>query len=74
MKHLSLLRSIRAILAVTAATTTSLVSGLAWAQDGGVQEEDDIAEQGLITVTGSRIRRVDFETPQPITVITASKL
>ena len=64
MKHLNLLRSIRAVLAVTAATTTSLVSGQALAQ-----EEEDIAEQGLITVTGSRIRRVDIETPQPVTII-----
>jgi iron complex outermembrane receptor protein len=35
----------------------------------GVAAQDDVAVQQKITVTGSRIKRVDFEGPQPVTVI-----
>jgi iron complex outermembrane receptor protein len=34
-----------------------------------VLAQDDVAVQQKITVTGSRIKRVDFEGPQPLTVI-----
>ncbi|MEO1573730.1 MAG: TonB-dependent receptor [Pseudomonadota bacterium] len=33
------------------------------------QQSDDVAEQDKVTVTGSRIQRVDLETAQPVTTI-----
>jgi iron complex outermembrane receptor protein len=54
-------KAIRAVLAAGTGATVGL-SGAAVAQD-------DVAVQQKITVTGSRIKRVDFEGPQPLTVI-----
>jgi iron complex outermembrane receptor protein len=54
----------RAIKAALAAGT-----GVTLGVSGTVVAQDDIAVQQKITVTGSRIKRVDFEGPQPLTVI-----
>ena len=68
MKRLNLTGSIRAVLTMSAAATSLLVQNTALAQD----EDEDVAEQGMVVVTGSRIGRVDIEAPQPVTVITAA--
>jgi len=52
----------RAVRAALAAVTGMSVGGMAVAQD-------DVAVQQKITVTGSRIKRVDIEGPLPVTVI-----
>ncbi|HUO82441.1 MAG TPA: TonB-dependent receptor plug domain-containing protein, partial [Gammaproteobacteria bacterium] len=38
-------------------------------QMAAAQDDEDVADQGLITVTGSRIQRVDIEGPSPVAVI-----
>jgi len=70
MKLLNLSKSIRAALAMSAAATSLLTQNTALAQD----DDEDIAEQGMVVVTGSRIRRVDIEAPQPVTVITRADI
>lgn len=70
MKLLNLSKSIRAALAMSAAATSLLAQNTALAQD----DDEDIAEQGMVVVTGSRIRRVDIEAPQPVTVITRADI
>ncbi|MCZ6500033.1 MAG: TonB-dependent receptor plug domain-containing protein, partial [Gammaproteobacteria bacterium] len=70
MKRLVLCRSIRAALTMSAAATSLLAQNTALAQD----DDEDIAEQDLVYVTGSRIRRVDIEAPQPVTVITRADI
>jgi len=52
----------QAVKAALAAVAGVSIGGVAIAQD-------DVAVQQKITVTGSRIKRVDFEGPQPVTVI-----
>ncbi|MCH7509454.1 MAG: TonB-dependent receptor [Proteobacteria bacterium] len=70
MKRLNLTGSIRAALTMSAAATSLLMQNTALAQD----DDEDIAEQGMVVVTGSRIRRVDIEAPQPVTVITRADI
>ena len=70
MKRLNLCKSIRAALTMSAAATSLLVQNTALAQ----VDDEDIAEQGMVVVTGSRIRRVDIEAPQPVTVITRTDI
>jgi iron complex outermembrane receptor protein len=41
---------------------------------GAASAQDDVAVQQKITVTGSRIKRVDLEGPQPLTVIDRSQI
>jgi iron complex outermembrane receptor protein len=65
----SLRLAIRAALATGAgfgliATDTAIAQS-----DSGDQATDDVAVQQKITVTGSRIKRLDFEGPLPVTVI-----
>ena len=65
----SLRLAIRAALATGAglgliATETAIAQS-----DIGDQATDDVAVQQKITVTGSRIKRLDFEGPLPVTVI-----
>ncbi|MCH8219860.1 MAG: TonB-dependent receptor, partial [Proteobacteria bacterium] len=57
--------------ALTAGVAASFASipSMAFAQD-----DEDIAEQGLIEVTGSRIKRVDVEGPSPVAVITRADI
>ena len=58
-------KSLRAAVRAALATVTGVslgVSGIAWA-------DDDVAVQEKVTVTGSRIKRVDMEGPLPVTVI-----
>ncbi len=50
-----------ALSASLAATVTAVPSAFA--------ADDDVAEQDTVTVTGSRIKRVDIETPLPVTTI-----
>ncbi|MCH8930305.1 MAG: TonB-dependent receptor [Proteobacteria bacterium] len=38
------------------------------------QDDEDVAEQGLIEVTGSRIKRVDVEGPSPVAIITRADI
>jgi len=52
----------RAVQTALAALTGASIGSIAVAQD-------DVAVQQKVTVTGSRIKRVDFEGPQPVTVI-----
>ena len=57
----------QAVRLVLAAGMTGVISiSPAYAQ----QEQDEVAVQEKITVTGSRIKRADYEGPLPITVIT----
>ena len=70
MHRLILGRAIRAALTMSAAATSLLAQNTALAQD----DDEDIAEQGMVVVTGSRIRRVDIEAPQPVTVITRADI
>ncbi len=72
MKRMNLSWAIRNAL-VSAAASTVIIQGVGHAQAID-EEEEDIAEQGLITVTGSRLKRVDFEVPQPVTVITRADM
>ena len=70
MKRLNLTGSIRAALTMSAAAASLLMQNTALAQD----DDEDIAEQGMVVVTGSRIRRLDIEAPQPVTVITPADI
>lgn len=70
MQRLTLCKSIRAALTMSAAATSLLAQNTALAQDA----DEDIAEQDMVVVTGSRIRRVDIEAPQPVTVITRADI
>src|SRR5210317_667947 len=54
-------KAIRAALAAGTGATVGL--------SAPVVAQDDVAVQQKVTVTGSRIKRVDLEGPQPITVI-----
>ncbi|MCZ6559489.1 MAG: TonB-dependent receptor plug domain-containing protein, partial [Gammaproteobacteria bacterium] len=58
--------------ALTAGVAASFASipSMAFAQDG----DEDVAEQGLIEVTGSRIKRVDVEGPSPVAIITRADI
>ena len=42
-------------------------AGIGLGTTGSVWGQDDVAVQQKITVTGSRIKRVDLEGPQPVT-------
>ena len=57
--------------ALTAGVAASFASipSMAFAQD-----DEDVAEQGLIEVTGSRIKRVDIEGPSPVAIITRADI
>ncbi|MGH8496184.1 MAG: TonB-dependent receptor plug domain-containing protein [Gammaproteobacteria bacterium] len=55
--------------ALSSGVAASFVAGLGVAQTAQAQEDEDVADQGLITVTGSRIQRVDIEGPSPVAVI-----
>ncbi|MCH8959169.1 MAG: TonB-dependent receptor [Proteobacteria bacterium] len=57
--------------ALTAGVAASFASipSMAFAQD-----DEDVAEQGLIEVTGSRIKRVDVEGPSPVAIITRADI
>ncbi|MBA3564045.1 MAG: TonB-dependent receptor [Gammaproteobacteria bacterium] len=56
--------------AVRLALTGGLAASFIGApQMAAAQEDEDVADQGLITVTGSRIQRVDIEGPSPVSVI-----
>ncbi|CAN5231809.1 TonB-dependent receptor [soil metagenome] len=55
--------------ALSSGAAASFVAGLSTPQIAQAQEDEDVADQGLITVTGSRIQRVDIEGPSPIAVI-----
>ena len=57
--------------ALTAGVAASFASipSMAFAQD-----DEDVAEQELIEVTGSRIKRVDVEGPSPVAIITRADI
>ena len=55
--------------AVRYALTAGVAASFAGVAPQAVAQDDDVAEQGLITVTGSRIQRVDIEGPSPVSVI-----
>ena len=57
--------------ALTAGVAASFASipSMAFAQD-----DEDVAEQGLIEVTGSRIKRIDVEGPSPVAIITRADI
>ncbi|NND59337.1 MAG: TonB-dependent receptor, partial [Gammaproteobacteria bacterium] len=50
-------------IALSASVAATVTAPVALAAD------DDVAEQDTVTVTGSRIKRVDIETPLPVTTI-----
>ncbi len=59
------------------AVKLALATGLtatATAPMGAVAQSDDIAAQDKVTVTGSRIKRVDIEGPQAVTVISRADI
>ncbi|HUO83209.1 MAG TPA: TonB-dependent receptor [Gammaproteobacteria bacterium] len=55
--------------ALSSGVAASLAGALAVPQLALAQDDEDVADQGLITVTGSRIQRVDIEGPSPVSVI-----
>ncbi|MBA3565212.1 MAG: TonB-dependent receptor, partial [Gammaproteobacteria bacterium] len=55
--------------ALASGAAASFVAALGAPQMAAAQEDEDVADQGLITVTGSRIQRVDIEGPSPVSVI-----
>ncbi|MGH8496183.1 MAG: TonB-dependent receptor plug domain-containing protein, partial [Gammaproteobacteria bacterium] len=55
--------------ALSSGVAASFVAALGLPQTAQAQEDEDVADQGLITVTGSRIQRVDIEGPSPVAVI-----
>ncbi|CAN5212961.1 TonB-dependent receptor [soil metagenome] len=55
--------------ALSSGVAASFVATLGAPQIAQAQEDEDVADQGLITVTGSRIQRVDIEGPSPVSVI-----
>ncbi len=55
--------------AVRYALTAGVAASFAGVAPQAIAQDDDVAEQGLITVTGSRIQRVDIEGPSPVSVI-----
>lgn len=55
--------------AVRYALSAGVAASLVAPQVVMAQEEEDVADQGLITVTGSRIKRVDIEGPSPVVTI-----
>jgi iron complex outermembrane receptor protein len=57
-------------LALAAGMAGVISTSAAYAQD----EQDEVAVQQKITVTGSRIKRTDIEGPQPITVLTREEI
>ena len=54
--------------------TASLASSLVVGTSMRVLAQDDIAVQEKVTVTGSRIKRVDIEGPSPISVISREEI
>jgi len=53
----------------------ALVLGVAFSQPALAQDQDEeAADLGKITVTGSRIKRIDIEGPSPVVVITAAEM
>src|SRR6218665_692106 len=69
---------------LSAALLTALIApGFAMAQDAGSSQSSDSQEQTAssdttlldkVTVTGSRIKKVELEGPAPVTVITAADI
>ena len=61
--------AVRYALAAGLAASFASIPSMAFAQD-----DEDVAEQALIEVTGSRIKRVDVEGPSPVAVITRADI
>ncbi|WP_223789473.1 TonB-dependent receptor plug domain-containing protein [Marinicella meishanensis] len=70
MKQNFLTEAIRRSL-ILGVVTTGVYSPALWAQD---ESDENVEEQGKITVTGSRIKRSDVEGALPITVITREQI
>ena len=56
------------------ATFAALAMGLASQVTLAQDEEEQAADLGKVTITGSRIKRVDLEGPSPVVVITAEEM
>ncbi|MCH7895206.1 MAG: TonB-dependent receptor plug domain-containing protein, partial [Proteobacteria bacterium] len=70
MKERNLIQdAVRYALVAGVAASFASIPSVAVAQD-----DDDVAEQGLIEVTGSRIKRVDVEGPSPVAIITRADI
>ena len=53
----------------------TLLSSAAFAQESAEEEESSLAEEAEeVVVTGSRIKRSNFETNAPVTVITSEEI
>jgi len=69
--------SLRCLLALSASCCALLVGPGAFAQAPDVipdVDDEEILEEDQILVTGSRIRRSGFDTPQPVTVLDAEAI
>jgi len=64
--------------ALVAGAATALAAPAVFAQDaapsGTNQNQNNTAQLGKIEVTGTRIKRTDVETAQPVTIITAAQI
>ncbi|MCH7509541.1 MAG: TonB-dependent receptor plug domain-containing protein, partial [Proteobacteria bacterium] len=70
MKERNLIQdAVRYALVAGVAASFASIPSVAFAQD-----DEDVAEQGLIEVTGSRIKRVDVEGPSPVAIITRADI
>ena len=69
-------KAVRYALVAGAATALAAPAVLAQnaAPSGTNQNQNNTAQLGKIEVTGTRIKRTDVETAQPVTIITAAQI
>jgi iron complex outermembrane recepter protein len=72
-RSIDVARSIRLTLTVSAAATLSSLAATAYAQEQAASSASDQTLQTVV-VTGSLIKRTDFETPSPVQVISSQDL